>query len=245
VLQWQGHKWEAKVRYATAKYDNIVTFNNGVNVTDGALTWNQRTHHEATWSVARQRPAAGADQGHDHKQGGQQQEHPHEQEAAVVAASAGAVSGLSSVLTQSSVKYDWLNAGVVAAGGAFEYSFNSTHLQPTVYATSMAAGQAGGVGPSRSRSSGGGLHRRVADVSTGDQRHYQRAIMLNVYTPQSPKCVVPDNATHTVTLLSSDSSVSGVGKVVQGSAHSGCVRRLGTCGFCGARLMHNVLEWDC
>jgi hypothetical protein len=226
VLHWQGHTWEATIRYATAKYDNIVTFNNAVNVTDGALTWNQKTQHEATWSVTRQRPAADAEQGQDPKQGDKQQEHHQEQQAA------GAVSDLSGVLTQSSVKYDWLNAGVVAAGGAFEYSFNSTHLQPTVYAASLAAGQAGTVRDSSSR--GEGL-QRVADVVTGDQRHYQRAIMLNVYTPQSPKCVVPNNATHTVTLLSRGGTIGGFG----------CVRRLGTCGFCGARLMSGDLEWDC
>lgn len=219
------------MRYATAKYDNIVTFNNGVNVTDGALTWNQKTQHEATWSVTRQRPAADPEQTQDHKQGDKQQERHDEQEAAV--GEAGAVSDLSSVLTQSSVKYDWLNAGVVAAGGAFEYSFNSTYLQPTVYAASLVAGQGGTVGGSSSRDVG---LQRVADVVTGDQRHYQRAIMLNVYTPQSPKCVVPDNATHTVTLLSSGGGAGG---------GVGCVRRLGTCGFCGARLMRSDLEWDC
>jgi hypothetical protein len=234
VLQWQGHKWEATVRYATAKYDNIITYNNGVNVTDGALMWNQKTRHEATWSVTRQRPAADAAQGQDHKQVDKQQAHDQGQEAAVAVGTARAASDLSTVLTQSSVKYDWLNAGVVAAGGAFEYSFNSTHLQPTVYAASLAAGQAGNVRDSSS-SRAEGL-QRFASVVVGDQRHYQRAIMLNVYIPQSPKCVVPDKATHTVTLLS---SVSGAGGGV------GCVRRLGTCGFCGARLMRSDLEWDC
>lgn len=221
TLQWQGHEWDAVVRYSTSKYDNVITYNNSANVTDGALTWYQETHHEATWSVTQRQPAADAGQGQDRDPAPDKQQQQGPQE--VPAAAAGDLSG---VLTQSSVKLDWLNSGVVAAGGVFEFSFNSTLLQPTVYDAASLAG--GGQAGAHS----GGTHS-AAHVVTGVQQHYQRALMLNVYTPATPKCVVPDNATHTVTLRSTLSSGSS------------CVRRSGTCGFCGARLMSNVLEWDC
>lgn len=238
MLHWQGHQWEARVRYATDKYDSVVTYNNDANVTDGALTWYQETHHQAAWSVTRQLPAAAAAAAAG-----------DEQQAAVSGPHTVNKKGGSYVITQQAVRYDWLNAGVVAAGGAFEYSFNTTLLQPTVHADSRAlAGAEGGGGTG----SGGAGGVDAAHVVTGAQQHYQRAIMLNVYTPQSPKCMVPDDATHTVTLRNSigssregsDGVQAGEGKQSVAAADGSCVRRWGTCGFCGAWLMSNVVEWD-
>jgi hypothetical protein len=173
---------------------------------------------------------------------------------------------LCDVLTLSSVRYDWLNTGVVAAGGIFEYSFNSTQLLPTVYTPgslrAMQAAAADGVlrDGSSSRGHAATSTCSASQVVSEAQQHYQRATMLNVYTPQSPKCVVPDTPTHTVSLLNSLSSSSGsVGvfasrdagtgdggslRRLQGAADS-CVQRVGTCGFCGAWLMSNEVEWDC
>jgi hypothetical protein len=254
VLHWQGHKWEAHVRYTTDAYDSVVTYNNDVNVTDGALTWYQETHHQAAWSVTRQLPtaatAAAAATG-DEQQQQQAISGPHTDEQQKKKKKK-KEEGAAKAMTQQAVSYDWLNAGVVAAGGAFEYSFNTTLLQPTVYADSraLAGAQGGGVtdrsGTGSDRGAGG-LH--AAHVVTGAQHHYQRAIMLNVYTPQSPKCVVPGNATHTVTLHSSIGSGEGSAgvqegdKLLAGTDDGSCVRRWGTCGFCGAWLMSNVVEW--
>jgi hypothetical protein len=177
-------------------------------------------------------------------------------------------SQLCDVLTLSSVRYDWINTGVVAAGGIFEYSFNSTQLLPTVYTpgSSWSDGQAtaaDGMHGVSSSSEGSAFDSAcsASQVLSGAQQHYQRATMLNVYTPQSPKCVVPDNATHTVSLVNSLSSRAGLsGAFAAGDAAAGssgslrslqaaekhsCVHRLGTCGFCGAYLMSNKVEWDC
>lgn len=235
-LQWEGHTWTASVEYVTSAYDNVITFSNDANVTDGALTWYQETHHKASWSLAVQQPS------------GQQQQQPKEQQQqSEPASAAGAAAAVSHVLTQSSVQYDWLNGGVVAAGGPFEYSFNATLLQPTVFAavSTIATAAAGGAGPGGQdgvNAQQGGSSSSGVVVGTGRQRHYQRAIMLNVYTPQSPRCEVPVNATHTVSLHSSISS--GQVPAEAGGGDSSCVRRWGTCGFCAARLMSNEVEWD-
>jgi hypothetical protein len=141
---------------------------------------------------------------------------------------------------------------VQAAGGAFEYSFNFALLQPTVYTEGRALAGAQGWGVTDSSGTGsdrgaGGFH--AAHAVTGTQHHYQQTIMLNVYTLQSPKCVVPDNAAHTVTLRNTISSSSGEGsaavqergKRLAADDDGSCVRRWGACGFCGAWLMSNVV----
>lgn len=251
-------------------------------MTDGALGWAQETQHTAAWSVTQQQQ-----QQQTQELELQQQQEQKEQEPPTAAGDVGGVgqaespSGQSQqqqqqqqeeqglergarVLTQSAVQFDWLNAGNVAAGGVFEYSFNTTLLQPTVFAVPHAgssSGSSGGDGLLTAAQAEGAvaasgreeglLHGvgegwgEVAHVVSGQQRHYQRAVMLNVYTPQSPKCVVPANATHTVTLHSltasrGSSSSSGRGRREEET----CMRRAGTCGFCGAWLMSNMVEWD-
>lgn len=253
--------------YATARYSSTVSYSNEANVTDGALGWAQVTQHTAAWSVTQQQEQQRQEQ--------QEQESPTAGVVVVgVVGRAGSLSGQSQqqqrqeeqgvergarVLTQSAVQFDWLNAGNVAAGGVFEYSFNTTLLQPTVFAAPAASSRgSSGDGLVAAQAEEGAVAARgreaglphgaeegwgeVAHVVGGEQRHYQRAVMLNVYNPQSPRCVVPANATHTVTLHSTASrgSISGRGRREEET----CVRRAGTCGFCGAWLMSNVVEWD-
>lgn len=246
VLTWRGQEWEARVRYATPRYDNVITFNNDVNVTDGSLTWYQETHHEASWSVQRHKPTGA---GNTHGTQTQHQDHNQQQQQQLDDLPSAAA--LANVLTQSAVRYDWLNTGNVTAGGAFEFSYNATLQVPSVMAAHRMHLATGTRSPGATHSSSSSSNDPGLSVVTGSQRHYQQAIMLSVYTPTSPKCVVPDNATHTVSLhnfISSSEGWRGFGsssKLQQDTSAAGsCVRRWGTCGFCGARLMSNVVELD-
>jgi hypothetical protein len=158
VLQMQGSEWLATAQYTTKAYSNDISFNSAV--TDGSLAYTQSTKHEARWSVARLTtegpPAPG---GADGAAAAQQQE-----------AGAAAASARPTLLTQSHVRWEWLNAGGVSTGAVYELSYNATLLEPSVFA---ALGR-------RSKK------EQPTVVGHGRQRHYQRALMVSVYDQAHP-----------------------------------------------------------
>ena len=123
------------------------------------------------------------------------------------------------VVTQHSARYEWLHAGGIAPRHPFVFSYNTTLLAPTVFAPlplsppppttttpSAAARSACGGG-----GGGGGVGRRQQRqeqqqqepvVVAGSVRHYQAAVMVEVYSPTSQLRPTKE-ATHTARLESS------------------------------------------
>lgn len=125
------------------------------------------------------------------------------------------------VITQNFRQYDWVNVGGQYEMAPYVFSFNETLLAPTLYTSIDRLGSSDGV------------------VISGRQRHYQRALMVNVYNTSSPACTVPKEPTHTAVLWSSINAASCGDSDDSASANSVCESWDASCAFCAPSLSKN------
>jgi hypothetical protein len=195
VLDIDGVEWLARAHYRTGAYSNVMPYNG----TTGFAAWTQVVApHEASWSLAtRGNKVVSGGAAQSGRQGGRggggavlrRRGRRGGGTLLGLGAAAGPAEGDSlRYVTRHAARHEWLNAGGIAPGQPYELSANLTLLEPTVYAP-LAGPGCGGAPPV---------------VVTGGLRHYQRQIMLDVYTPGAPVAPAPPpgNATHTAALSS-------------------------------------------
>jgi hypothetical protein len=198
----------AFVKYQLHSYTNAMSYNNIM----GSATWRQLTSHEASWFL-----------GH--------LEYPlRPPEADVLDAVSGAALLLTSkqksamhgskhahghpIVTRAHTRYEWLNAGGISDGAVFEFSDNTTVVEPHTYNTLASSSS----------------EVSMLEAKLGGQQHYQRLLMLDVYNTSKPACVVPSYATHTVSLNTT------IGRSAQPAR---CVQWYAACAFCSPELIVN------
>lgn len=227
VLRIAGDPWVAFVDYNLGRYSNIVGFNNS----DGTASWRQETAGlEVAWSLVKEPPGpvrkaaarkargrplrpprraggGGAAAGGRRLSGARSRRAPARLRPGAGAAraagggSAWAEGRAAGVLTNHRRSYTWLNAGGISVGAVYELSWNETLLEPTLYVpwAAVAPGTAAGGGDS-------GEGGPPVVITRGEQRHYQWAVMYDVYSNPAPQRA-PDNVTmHTAALGSTITS---------------------------------------
>jgi hypothetical protein len=212
LLKVGNADFAAFVKYQLHDHTNSISYNN----VKGSAMWRQLTSHEASWFF-----------GH--------LEYPlrppkDDDELGVVADVESLLSSTRSletyallrtqgygIVTRAHTHYEWLNAGGISDGALFEFSDNMTMVKPHTY--NILASSYNDVAALDSGS-------KVA----GQQRHYQRLLMLDVYDTSKPACAVPPHSTHTVSLNITDMSSAQLAVCEQWQA---------ACAFCSPELMVN------
>ncbi|KAI8474167.1 MAG: hypothetical protein J3K34DRAFT_456983 [Monoraphidium minutum] len=227
-----GTVFLAAVEYRVPSYRNYIEFNG----TSGFASWRQATlGFKTAWSLVEAPPlaaaaaaaAAGAGGGGCLAAAG-----------AVAAVAAAAAARAPLVVTRDRRRYDWLNAGGVAERMPYEISYNMTLLAPTVYmplrfpAAPPAPGGAGAPAAAVAAAAG-------AVVLRGEQRHYQRAVMWDVYGAPGSAAPPPANATLHTAALSDTVAAAGGGR---GGGGRVCVAWEASAGFGSAKLITNDFE---
>jgi hypothetical protein len=232
TLLIDAQEWEASVEYGVESYESLIDFNN----TSGYASWRQATSGvRASWRLVHPAPTSTTAERHQERAAPRrlassgQRGRPLARRARTAAGSR-----MGAVLTLNSRRFDWLNVGGIAAGQLYELSFNTTLLEPTVFAPLLAL----------ANNSSSSEPARPAVATTGRQHHYQRALMVDVYGTLVPQPPPPGAALHTASLNSTVTrNQGGTGRRGSGRLPI-CVTWEAVTGFGASKLMTNDLQQD-
>lgn len=209
-------QFRAFARYELFDYVDSISYNNSL----GSVAWAQTTSYDAMWFMGLNNMF-----NHEHIGGLGSLGAPSRGISANVRTRKNAAYG---TITHSHINHEWLNVGGVAQGAVFELSYNSTKVVPCVYMNVDTIRNMRGNVSTR----GTTCMDNCCLFAQGNQRHYQRLLMVDVYDTRKPNCTIPMNATHSVVLhtsMNSDVETRGM--------H--CMSWLASCAFCAPRLIED------